>query len=496
MKQLSWNGNSLLKDDSLYIKKDRFAIGQRPGVAIAKRPGRFRVLGCWGDREADIPSGKTHELWVPEPADSAKTFPISKRVRDRFHQLADQRTDDDSRLPFEPRDTRDPANRGEGEKLRLRVGDMVYFDVNREGTEITEVSFSAIWRGRVEYPATGDAATAYSFFSEISPDLLPFNWRRKSVSVAELLMGFTEDMKDNKPEDERGGLALASRLRFADALPTATSEDLLMQEIPLKILASPKPPCPVMYFKKKTGSELIGKQDLGPQTHIPQGRKWYLHAKSSQGQPWATGQPLDLKTKGQKNKVQPIRRGTEFFFHIDFNNLTRQELGLLLYALAPDPSFHHKIGMGKPLGLGTVKIETLGFFPVPRMSRYSVDGLRKERYVSVELTKAGTDHKTAGSWPARYSAEGKAPPSIEDSLGRIQEEFRNSNLVPAPVHKALMLLGSYEKAPKAASVHYPTTADQPNKELEHFEWFVQNDTRNGQFLKPLATEKSLPPLLE
>jgi hypothetical protein len=47
--------------------------------------------------------------------------------------------------------------------------------------------------------------------------------------------------------------------------------------------------------------------------------------------------------------------------------------------------------------------------------------------------------------------------------------------------------------------------DQPDKESEHFKWFVFNDghrqqgsgmSPSGQFLKPLPSERSLPPLVE
>lgn len=54
------------------------------------------------------------------------------------------------------------------------------------------------------------------------------------------------------------------------------------------------------------------------------------------------------------------------------------KLGLLLYALEPDAGFHHKVGMGKPLGLGSVKVEVLGYFRVDRGQRYTVAGLWRD----------------------------------------------------------------------------------------------------------------------
>ena len=40
---------------------------------------------------------------------------------------------------------------------------------------------------------------------------------------------------------------------------------------------------------------------------------------------------------------------------VDFDNLSPRELGLLLYALKPAEGFRHKLGMGKPIGLGGVR---------------------------------------------------------------------------------------------------------------------------------------------
>ncbi len=151
---------------------------------------------------------------------------------------------------------------------------------------------------------------------------------------------------------------------------------MLDREVRLKILGSPKQPCPVMYFKPQTGQGgYIAKRSLNPAQHMPQGRKWYLHAKgSADDRPWETKHPQE--SQNQKNLVRPIRGGKQFFFHVDFDNLSDEELGLLLYALEPDGKFHHKVGMGKPLGLGSVKAEVVGHFEIDRIQRYSLAGLR------------------------------------------------------------------------------------------------------------------------
>ena len=64
--------------------------------------------------------------------------------------------------------------------------------------------------------------------------------------------------------------------------------------------------------------------------------------------PWKTH---DATERPQlKVKIKPIKHKQTFYFHLDFNNLTEWELGLLCYALRPMDSFRHRIGIGKPLG--------------------------------------------------------------------------------------------------------------------------------------------------
>ncbi len=57
----------------------------------------------------------------------------------------------------------------------------------------------------------------------------------------------------------------------------------------------------------------------------------------------------------QYTEIEPIMTGT-FTGKIRFENLTDIELGSLLFALDLPKGCAHKIGMGKPLGLGSVRI--------------------------------------------------------------------------------------------------------------------------------------------
>ncbi|MBK6744816.1 MAG: hypothetical protein IPG66_18425 [Hydrogenophilales bacterium] len=88
----------------------------------------------------------------------------------------------------------------------------------------------------------------------------------------------------------------------------------------------------------------------------------------------------------QKAWVTPIQPRKDFHFHLDFENLSEWELGALCYALQPSLDYRHKLGMGKPLGLGSIHIEPVGMFLVNRVKRYLSPS---SRYTTVWFCRNG-----------------------------------------------------------------------------------------------------------
>ena len=67
--------------------------------------------------------------------------------------------------------------------------------------------------------------------------------------------------------------------------------------------------------------------------------------------------------------VGAVKAGTAFSGRIRFENLSCVELGALLFSLELPTGCCHKLGMGKPLGLGSIQIST-GLFLSDRANRY------------------------------------------------------------------------------------------------------------------------------
>jgi CRISPR-associated protein (TIGR03986 family) len=538
LRRRSWDNDVqgvLARDDDQYIKAGRFLVAQQPmedgnpkrrnfqprlweEIPDEEKPlytrGILRVLGCSPDR-GDIPDTKKHELFIPYPAEAEnwEPFPIRNEAVERFHDLADQRTKasegNPSPWPYEPRGTERNDNPEKyGNKFRLKNGDLVWFrpELRAGVIEIAEVSLSSIWRGRVE---TNDnrAATTRTFFGKIDGNLLPFNSARTMITVAEQLFGFVDSTKGEATGSAR---ALAGRVYFSHAHiegftnPSNTDwaagnrglDSPYLEAVTLKILDSPKPPSPCLYFKKATGSPgYIAKRELKAGQHHPQGRKYYLHHRNRElneagMEPWRS---LNTDRPQQKVRITPLKAHAMFYFHIDFDNLSAHELGLLLFALKPDEEFRHKIGMGKPLGLGRVNIEPVGFFRVDRYNRYTSDALFGPRYAEAWAAE-GEDRN---SWPARYERE-KETEGVAAAVSNLRDAFIST--MDPDIRAALLQIGNPQAV--RAPVHTPLTRDGDSED-ETFRWFVVNDKRatakdpgkKPAFLAPLPDSSGQLPVL-
>jgi len=99
------------------------------------------------------------------------------------------------------------------------------------------------------------------------------------------------------------------------------------------------------------------------------GNKLYWH-KSGEVNKWEETNPNNLKKSStQYTKINPVKKGTRFSGKIRFGNLSDVELGALLFSLELQSDCYHKIGMGKPLALGSIKI-TSGLYISDRKNRY------------------------------------------------------------------------------------------------------------------------------
>jgi CRISPR/Cas system CSM-associated protein Csm3 (group 7 of RAMP superfamily) len=118
------------------------------------------------------------------------------------------------------------------------------------------------------------------------------------------------------------------------------------------------------------------------------GRKFYFHHGEKQGLVTAD-QPIYFGNRLANRYIEPLDYGCEFHFRVDFTNLTQDEFNALLRAIVLEETMRHKIGYGKPLGLGTIELRPTRLMLVDYATRYSTTpGANRGKTVYEE----GSDH--------------------------------------------------------------------------------------------------------
>ena len=132
-----------------------------------------------------------------------------------------------------------------------------------------------------------------------------------------------------------GGLhaGYAGAVAVSDAVAEAGAA-ALAERMTVAAVQSPKPHHQAFY--------------LAPDGSIA-GRKFYYHRPN--------GPVTTIERSRFSRTIQPLAAGSALPFTLRYRDLADDDLRLLLFALVLEPGLGHKLGMGKPLGLGSATIE-------------------------------------------------------------------------------------------------------------------------------------------
>lgn len=152
------------------------------------------------------------------------------------------------------------------------------------------------------------------------------------------------------------GEVLAGHVNIGEARPQQPCQT---ECLTLAVLDAPKPRHEPFYALR---------DPKGPDRDRPliRGRKFYYHRPA--------GVLLRSERDRYNKTVLAVPRGTVFNFEVDYVNLLREDLDLLLFALVLWPETCHKVGMGKPLGLGSAKIALRSVQTLDQRQRYRTLG--------------------------------------------------------------------------------------------------------------------------
>jgi CRISPR-associated protein (TIGR03986 family) len=246
--------------------------------------------------------------------------------------------------------------------------------------------------------------------------------------------------------------ATRSRVRFGGARFTRGALDETSRQ--LDILSSPKPTTVRFYLMPakggmrpvKSGERVENtKVDYNRSHMVVRGRKFYRSHRQVELRP-------PEKRSGQNRTLREwLKPEQSASFEVDFECLAPVELGALLWALEQQPGFVHRLGFGKPLGLGTVKIEVTGL---------ALHGA--ERYAAEPA--AGAE---AGADPRAYVEP------LKECFRRAMERRYGAEFAALPNVADLAALLS--DTPPDLPVSYPSLND--DRYPESFHWFVVNNGR-------------------
>lgn len=155
------------------------------------------------------------------------------------------------------------------------------------------------------------------------------------------------------------GKGIGSRVSVEDAIICTTDQT---KYVTLKELGTPRTSFLPFYSK--------GGKDYDDNAASIRGRKFYWHIPNAS----ISNEPYldNIETK-RNGTFEIVNAGNTFSFKIYFNSLTEEERQMLAWAISlggNDTFYCHKLGHGKPLGLGSVKIKIKSLYEREINSEY------------------------------------------------------------------------------------------------------------------------------
>ncbi|WP_315646821.1 TIGR03986 family CRISPR-associated RAMP protein [Limnospira sp. PMC 1042.18] len=264
--------------------------------------------------------------------------------------------------------------------------------------------------------------------------------------------------------------------------------------VPLAILGQPKPAQTRFYCAEDKNGKAIEKRQNKEHGYESRdrglrGRKVYPHHNHLPEGYWDN--PVKYRTDDINGYYQEYRRpsgenerdsqnrsitgwvnpGTEFTFDIDVSNLSNVELGGLLWLLSLPNNSHHRLGGGKPLGFGSVRLD---------------------------IDLENSDWRTGQGWREFYRSLTPITPTsldpsacIRDYQNAVQQTYGSGKSFEQ-VSFIAAFLQSATGFNDGSPIHYPRTSEKVDPEGKNYEWFTDNEGGDLWSLPSLESGKSLP----
>lgn len=246
-----------------------------------------------------------------------------------------------------------------------------------------------------------------------------------------------------------------SKIRVTDAIAEdkESVQDYYDAIVTLETLSYPRVMNTEFYLKRPTGADfwnydyLVRNKMVEKYDATLRGRKFYWHQRDKKLR-------KDIEATKLNKSVRPVKSGVVFSGRLFFDGISEKQLSQMIWILNGGNNeempitgpIAYKLGMGKPLGLGSVELKVTKV---------------KERVIDI------VDEKIV------YSVSEEVPEIPTYSEVAFSESVKND----------FFTISSLD-ATKDKLVTYPITSRQKDKPMtEGFEWFIANHTKREKYLE-------------
>lgn len=250
------------------------------------------------------------------------------------------------------------------------------------------------------------------FYEHTINEGLPEGQKKGTLDFAKGMFGYSKSQESYK-----------SRLSFSDAVVHESSiEETTSKDV---ALSEPKPTSYLDYLNQKKERGVITYNNADFQLRGV--KQYWLHQKA-----YENVNELTNNNKKIKSAINALPVGTVFTGTVRFKNLTKQELGLLLWAIRLEKDSQMNIGKAKAYGYGRISVK-----------------IKKAKWINLQKS-----YKNTGVLELDPFEDISVDEMIADYKKFITNKCGLEKIEKNPRIRDFLLMKNFAKAPQAGDIRY------------------------------------------